>query len=693
MKKHYKIGVIAIVLVAIFYSLFPAPRIRGVSNASYDVTPNVIGFYGNFTIRFNVDSAISAGGWIKIGFPNEFELPCNCGGVGWSKSDFLINGVHPAVDPDGNNGTNQKYVKLTLPTAMNLSRGAAIVIQISETARIKNPDTPGLYSLKISTSSESTEVATTLFEIGYSSIANLSFSLSSNTVASQTGVVIGFKTGLLGDLSQENYINVYFDEGFSLPATVSTNKIKVNGYRPLEARAMGRTMIISLPKGMRIPSSSQVVVEIEQAAGIVNPSVAGLYGIYLNTDKEPKKVRSNLVEIRDRPFVKTEMIITPENPDGKNGFYRTQPIVVLLPQTNTGEQVETYYQIDSQGEQLYSAPIYVPEGIHVLHFYSKSISTKEEPRSIELKVDLTYPAIKIISPENNSVLNQSKASLKIIVSDESPVELTINGKVAVPNEKGEYLREIDLTEGENEFTIIAEDLAGNSSEEKLKVFLYTISPTVKILSPANFQVFSDPSVVVKGTVKPANDTVIEVNGAEVSVGEDGIFEFALTLEKEGKNVINVSAKNRLSGKRVSISIVVYYQPVVLKKEIVVILTIGKKEAVVDGKTIFMDVAPYIDPTTNRTLVPLRFISEVFGGEVAWDAQNKTITISIRGKSIILQVGNLNALVDGTFVKLEQPPIIKEGRTMVPLRFVSESLGAQVGWDNTSKTITIVFPLT
>jgi len=664
----------------------------GISNASCEVTPNVITLYGNFTIRFNVGSAIPGGGWIKVSFPNEFDLPCNCGGVGWSKSDFLINGVYPADAPDGNNGTNMKYVRLTLPASMNISQGSVVVLQIREAAKIRNPDKPGMYSLKISTSSETTEVATSPFEIGYSSVTNTSLSLLSNTVASQTGVVVGFKTGLLGELSEGDYIYIAFDDGFSLPGTISTNRMRVNGYRPLEARVKGKILMIAPPKGMKISNSTQVVMEIEQAAGIVNPISPGLYGVYIYTDKEPKKARSNLVEVRDKPFVKTEILTIPENPDGENGFYRMQPVIVLLPQTNTSEQVETYYRFDSQQEQLYTSPIYVPEGIHTLYCYSRSASAIEEIRSIDFKVDLASPNISIISPDNNAIFSQPKVSFRITVSDVSPIVLTIKGKAIVPNARNEYIADFDLVEGQNDFTIKAEDLAGNVSEEQIRVFLYTVSPEIKIVSPTNFQVFIDSNIFVRGVVSPTSDTKLEINGAEVSFDENGAFEFALTLGNEGMNVINVVARHNLSGKQVSTTIVVYYKPVVMKKEITVVLNIGKKEAMVDGEKRILDVAPYIDSTTNRTLVPLRFISEAFGGKVDWDAQNKTITISINSNNIILQVGNLDAFVNGKFVKLEQSPVVKEGRTMVPIRFISESLGAQVSWDGVSNTITIVLPL-
>lgn len=690
MNKCLRVFFALLFLTSTIFTLFPTSNSLGISNASYEVTPNVITFSGNFTIRFNAGSAISSGGWIKISFPNEFELPCNCGGVAWNRSDFLINGVNPAYDPDGNNGINLKYVNITLPSNMSIAQGSTVVIQIRETARIKNPDKPGMYSLRISTSSEPTEVATTPFEIGYSSVSNVSLMILTNTVASQTGLTIGFKTGLLGELSADDYIYIYFDDAFSLPDSVSTSDIKVNGYKPLEARVKGKVLMFTPPKGVKISNSTSVIVEINQSLGIVNPTAPGLYGVSVSTDREPKLVKSNLFEIKDKPFVKTDLFITPGNPDGNNNFYRTQPVVILLPQTNTAEPVQTYYHFDSQTDVIYSSPIYVPEGIHTLYYYSKSTSVTEDIKSSEFKVDLTTPGINIVSPDNNAVSDGSKVTLTVTVSDVNQVTLRINGNIIIPNEKGEYKAVFNLTEGENDFIITAEDLAGNIATEQRKVFFYNVSPTIKIFSPYNFQVFSDSNIVIKGVVSPVSDVRLEINGAEVSFNESGDFEHSFSLQNEGMNVINIVLKHNLSGKLISTSLVVYYKPIVVKKEIIVILTIGKKEAIVNGEKKTFDIAPYIDSATNRTLVPLRFISEAFGGQVEWDEKNKNITISLNSNQIILRIGNYNAFVNGKFVTLDQPPVIKDGRTMVPIRFISEVLGAQVNWDETTKTVTITY---
>ncbi|PRO67038.1 stalk domain-containing protein [Alkalicoccus urumqiensis] len=89
-------------------------------------------------------------------------------------------------------------------------------------------------------------------------------------------------------------------------------------------------------------------------------------------------------------------------------------------------------------------------------------------------------------------------------------------------------------------------------------------------------------------------------------------------------------------------------------------------------------APFIEKGT--TLVPLRFISETFGADVGWNQQAKQISISSGEKEVLLTAGSRTAQVNGTAETLLQAPQIQRGVTFVPLRFISETLGHSVGYE-------------
>lgn len=100
----------------------------------------------------------------------------------------------------------------------------------------------------------------------------------------------------------------------------------------------------------------------------------------------------------------------------------------------------------------------------------------------------------------------------------------------------------------------------------------------------------------------------------------------------------------------------------------------------------MEVNPYI--LDGRTMVPARIIGETFGADVQWVAAEKKVVISLNGKNISMIIGQPYAMVDGQKVELDVAPVIKNDKTMVPLRFVSETLGLDVQYIPSTKQILI-----
>ncbi|TVX95344.1 family 10 glycosylhydrolase [Cohnella terricola] len=106
----------------------------------------------------------------------------------------------------------------------------------------------------------------------------------------------------------------------------------------------------------------------------------------------------------------------------------------------------------------------------------------------------------------------------------------------------------------------------------------------------------------------------------------------------------------------------------------------------DGKKIETDVPPYIIPKLNVTMVPLSVISKNLGANVNWSQSDKTVTIRHEGRLLSMTIGQNYALVGGQRVDLETSVQAIGGRTMVPLRFVSNQLNLLVTWYQSSQTI-------
>ena len=106
--------------------------------------------------------------------------------------------------------------------------------------------------------------------------------------------------------------------------------------------------------------------------------------------------------------------------------------------------------------------------------------------------------------------------------------------------------------------------------------------------------------------------------------------------------------------------------------------------------------PVIIKEWGRTVVPIRAIVEALGGTISWDGTERKVTINLKDTVIELWIGKPKAKVNGIEKWIDPnnhnvKPIIVNQRTMLPLRFVAESLGAKVDWDASTKTITITYP--
>ena len=109
---------------------------------------------------------------------------------------------------------------------------------------------------------------------------------------------------------------------------------------------------------------------------------------------------------------------------------------------------------------------------------------------------------------------------------------------------------------------------------------------------------------------------------------------------------------------------------------------------VDGEVIdFPDVKAYIDEN-GRTMVPVRFVSEALGAEVLWDGEYRVVTIKKDVDVITIKIGEKVVNKNGKPHEIDTRAVIKSDRTFVPLRFVSEMLGASVGWVAETRTVEI-----
>lgn len=131
------------------------------------------------------------------------------------------------------------------------------------------------------------------------------------------------------------------------------------------------------------------------------------------------------------------------------------------------------------------------------------------------------------------------------------------------------------------------------------------------------------------------------------------------------------------------------------KKTIIKLYIGKMTYYVNDVQYEMDTMPII--RQERTFLPIRFVAEPLGAQVEWDGTEKMVTIALKEKVINLWIGKNMALAGEDYVLIDsknpnvKPFIIPPGRTMLPVRFITEQLGCKVEWNNNTREVKITYP--
>ncbi|GIP40739.1 hypothetical protein J31TS4_40190 [Paenibacillus sp. J31TS4] len=99
---------------------------------------------------------------------------------------------------------------------------------------------------------------------------------------------------------------------------------------------------------------------------------------------------------------------------------------------------------------------------------------------------------------------------------------------------------------------------------------------------------------------------------------------------------------------------------------------------------------YIDPASEKAMVPVRFVVEGLDADITWNQEKQQVTITeiLTGKTVVLTIGSNKASVDGQSAELEAAPQLIAGITFVPVRFLAETFGYEVDWDNEARSVLI-----
>lgn len=181
-------------------------------------------------------------------------------------------------------------------------------------------------------------------------------------------------------------------------------------------------------------------------------------------------------------------------------------------------------------------------------------------------------------------------------------------------------------------------------------------------------------------------TLIIINGVQYIADGNGCIHVSIQLQPGKKNQIEYVIITP-TGDSVTGTIWALLKDTNIHLE----LTIGQKILYKNGNPIILDTAATI--VNNRTFVPFRAIGEAMDCKVEWDDKQRKVTVSNCLNKIELWIGKPTALVNGQPIPIASDnnkvvPVIVNGRTMVPFRFIAETFGANVQWDAAQRKVTI-----
>jgi hypothetical protein len=575
---------------------------------------------------------------------------------------------------------------------ITISEGETVNVEIKSQANIWNPKTPGLYSLTLWTTKQG-KMQSNEYEITSTQIQNLEVVVTPNASSLIGAYNITFTTGGKGNLYNGQNIYIQFPSGTAFPGVPHKNSIAVNGMEIGNVSIQENIMTITL--AYSINRNRDTTIKIDGGFGIKNPPEKGIYKLNVWTDNEPEPVETEF-EIKSQYIVFTQITIDPLVQDGYNNYYKTEPVVTLVGETNTIETITTFYKLDEGTYSEYIDPIQIPEGIHTLYYYSKTDTYTEEEKSEEFKIDTTAPVINIEFPEDDPYYTGEESMLLYGTLSEDAQLSIMQGFVTVKDDLT-FAKEVMLALGENKINISATDIAGNKTYQLITIILDTTVPMLSVTSPNEWDTIKTKEITVTGNVSPHN-TEVYINNKKVSVSNNGEFTYYFTPEIQGSLMpIKVKAVYPLSKKSAEKIITVIYDPV---KTITITLQPDNPYMTVDGVSREIDpgrsTKPVIIPEWSRTVVPIRAIVEALGGTISWDGETRKVTIDFKDTIIELWIDNPEAKVNGVTKWIDESnhavmPIIINDRTMLPLRFVAESLGCTVDWDPDTRTIKINTP--
>jgi len=621
---------------------------------------------------------------LLVEFPASFSMPIHI-----ESSSVSINSL------SSDTVSVQKNVLIIYPPE-NVPPFTPMTIQIHQEAAIRNPKETGKVRLSYKTAQDTSAFLTDEILIEPASFEPELLHIEPSNASSKAQYVFTFSIQFQDGLQQGTSLWIQFPEKSILPANMEPKQVILYGIHPLSITIHPENRVeFVLPDSVK--SEELLVLQIDKETGIQNPPLYEkevLFSAWFSIKPEEKRTfRYQFLP----PLPITSVTLT-EGIKGKEDWY-TQPPVLHLSADQKGVKIFVFWNDEPEKEFQYTQPEKLMSGqyIHKLSYYSVGAYGTEEIQSLLIRVDTVKPSFSLINPLPNGhdKTNQNRLEWSGEVKPEEiqnkneswivyPDQILLNDQPYAIDESGHFRIPTDIRSGENHFSFILEDTAGNQRIENRTIFAKFIPPSCTILYPAMHDTVTISQFLLIGKSDPG--TAVSFQNTLLPVSSNGDFSIPYQVLQFGKQDLTFTVQDDF-GNTTTIHHVFWFG-------ISIVLTIHQKKAMVNDRDISLSSTPFIQ--SGRTFVPFRFLGEQLGASVRYTVEPKTkrvetISYEKEGKLITLHLTKKTVQVNDQSYPLEPMPLIKNGTTFVPVRLISEYLDCSVRWDHLKQQVTIEYP--
>jgi hypothetical protein len=546
-----------------------------------------------------------------------------------------------------------------------------------------------------------------------------------------SGFSIKYFPSISGWLSPGDTVTVEFPEGMILPKSIDNKNVKIG------SKESGKTTIdsqkVTITTNVKIIPETGAEIVIAPEAGIINTRYPGSYTLTVASSKDPPIFSPQFLVLM--PKLNSKLVFKgPDEPDGKESegchWYKNPPILTFE-SCNPFAEITFWFDNKDTAKIIYTGEKKLSPGCHrtIIHYFSQVGEVKEEVKSVTLCLDSIPPAFEVSEPSSDTVINNKPTY--IVEGNREPTEMVswgdnekyqvvdglyINGTQIFSPEifetlsrdgiKMKFEHKIDLKPGENIIEFKGVDQAGNEKTIKKTIIYDNIKPNIEFVSPKPGE-YLEIGETVGIRIATENDAGVFIGGYVTSMleekpdGKTAVFEADWEVV-EGENIVPIEVTD-LAGNKTTTTLRFFGK----KKQTVISLWLDKTTWTVNGvvQTPLMTAPTSSSPPlpkdfSGNTFMPISEVAKTLGSSVSWEVKTKMVTITQtlpdKKQNIIqLWIGNKTAKINGIETPIDPKgklyPTLVNGKTVLPLRFVANSLQCGVVWEPKDKQIVLTYP--